>query len=41
MFSTPQKNAYNFDGTVEITPVYTRELMLAVNSVSTLYVLGA
>lgn len=41
MFSTPQNNAYNFDGTVEITPVYTRELMLAVNGVSTLYVLGA
>ena len=41
MFSTPQNNAYNFDGTVEITPVYTRELMLAINGVSTLHVLGA
>lgn len=41
MFSTPQNNAYNFDGTAEITPVYTRELMLAVNCVSAKYILGA
>ena len=41
MFSTPQNNAYNFDGSNEITPIYTRELMLAVNGVSTLHVLGA
>ena len=41
MFSTPQNNAYNFDGTVEITPIYSRELMIAINGVSTLHVLGA
>lgn len=40
MFSTPQNNAYNIDGN-EITPVYTRELMIAVNGVSTLHVHGA
>ena len=40
MFSTPQDNAYNFNGD-EITPVYTRELMLAVNSVSSMYIQGA
>lgn len=41
MFSTPQNNAYNFDGSGEITPVYTRELMLSLNAVSSMYVLGA
>lgn len=41
MFSTPPNNAYNFTGDYEITPVYTRELMLAVNGVSTLHVHGA
>lgn len=41
MFSTPQNNAFNFEGTAEITPVYTRELMLAVNCVSAKYILGA
>lgn len=40
MFSTPKKNAYNFVGD-ETTPIYTRELMLAINSVSSMYVLGA
>ena len=40
MFSTPIDNAVNFVGD-EITPIYTRELMLAVNSVSTMYVQGA
>lgn len=40
MFSTPKDNAYNFVGD-ETTPIYTRELMLAVNGVSSLYVRGA
>ena len=40
MFSTPQNNAYNFAGE-EITPVYTRELMIAINGVSAKYVHGA
>ena len=40
MFSTSKNNAYNLVGD-EITPIYTRELMLAVNSVSSMYVHGA
>lgn len=40
MFSTPKNNAFDFAGN-EITPVYTRELMLAINAVSSKYVLGA
>lgn len=40
MFSTPTDNAINLVGD-EITPIYTRELMLAVNSVSSMYVQGA
>ena len=40
MFSTPQNNAYNLAGN-DITPIYTRELMLAVNGVSAKYTLGA
>ena len=40
MFSTPKGNAINLVGD-EITPIYTRELMLAVNGVSSLYVRGA
>lgn len=40
MFSTPKNNAFDFAGN-EITPIYTRELMLAVNVVSSMYVLGA
>lgn len=40
MFSTPKDNATNLVGD-EITPIYTRELMLAINGVSSLYVLGA
>ena len=40
MFSTPKNNAINLVGD-EITPIYTRELMLAVNSVSSMYVQGA
>lgn len=40
MFSSPKDNAINFVGD-ETTPVYTRELMLAVNSVSSMYVQGA
>lgn len=40
MFSTPKNNAINLVGN-HTTPVYTRELMLAVNSVSSLYVRGA
>lgn len=40
MFSTPKDNAVNLVGD-EITPIYTRELMLAVNSVSSMYVQGA
>ena len=40
MFSTPKDNARNFVGN-NTTPIYTRELMLAVNGVSTLHVLGA
>ena len=40
MFSTPQDNAYNIAG-YDVTPVYTRELMLAVNGVSAKYALGA
>ena len=41
MFSTPKDNAYSFDGNFEITPIYTRELMLAINCVSAKYILGA
>lgn len=42
MFSTPKSDsAFNFDGNNEVTPIYTRELMLAVNVVSSMYVLGA
>ena len=41
MFSTPKTTeAINFAGE-ETTPIYTRELMLAVNSVSSMYVAGA
>lgn len=40
MFSTPKDNAVNLVGD-EITPIYTRELMLAVNSVSSMYIQGA
>ena len=40
MFSTPQDNAANIVGN-HITPIYTRELLLAVNGVSSLYVRGA
>ena len=40
MFSNPQNNAYNIAGN-DVTPVYTRELMLAVNGVSSMYVHGA
>ena len=40
MFSTSKNNAYNLVGD-EITPIYTRELMIAVNSVSSMYVHGA
>ena len=41
MFSTPKNDsAFNFVGDA-ITPVYTRELMLAINGVSSMYVLGA
>ena len=40
MFSTSQNNAYNLAGN-DVTPIYTRELMLAVNGVSAKYVLGA
>lgn len=41
MFSTPRTTeAINFAGE-ETTPIYTRELMLAVNAVSTMYVSGA
>ena len=40
MFSTPKDNAENIVGNT-ITPIYTRELMLAVNGVSTLHVQGA
>lgn len=41
MFSTPKSDsAFNFVGN-EITPIYTRELMLAINSVSSMYVHGA
>ena len=40
MFSSPKNNAINFAGGDE-TPVYTRELMLAINSVSSKHVIGA
>ena len=40
MFSTPQNNAYNIAG-YDVTPIFTRELMLAVNGVSAKYILGA
>ena len=41
MFSTPKRDsAFNFVGG-EVTPIYTRELMIAINGVSTLHVLGA
>ena len=40
MFSTPTDNAENIVGDT-ITPIYTRELMLAVNGVSSLYIKGA
>lgn len=40
MFSTPKDNAISLAGS-ETTPIYTRELMLAVNAVSSMYVLGA
>lgn len=40
MFSTPTNNAVNFVGD-DITPIYTRELMLAINSVSSMYIQGA
>lgn len=40
MFSTPQKNAGNLAG-YDVTPIYTRELLLAVNGVSAKYALGA
>ena len=40
MFSTSKDNAYNLAGD-DITPIYTRELMLAVNSVSSMYIQGA
>lgn len=40
MFSAPKYNAANLVGD-EITPIYTRELMLALNAVSSLHVLGA
>ena len=40
MFSSPKDNAINFVGD-ETTPIYTRELMLAINTVSTLHVIGS
>ena len=40
MFSTPKNNAINLVGE-ETTPIYTRELMLAINCVSSLYIQGA
>lgn len=41
MFSTPKSDsAFNFVGD-EITPIYSRELMLAINGVSSMYVHGA
>ena len=40
MFSTPQNNASNLAGN-DVTPIYTRELMIAVNGVSAKYALGA
>lgn len=40
MFSTPEDNANNLVGN-RITPIYTRELLLAVNGVSSMYVAGA
>lgn len=40
MFSTPKENAYNFVGD-NTTPIYTRELLLAINGVSSKYVIGA
>ena len=40
MFSTPKDNATNLVGD-EVTPIYTRELMLAINGVSSMYVHGA
>ena len=40
MFSTPKDNAENILGDT-ITPIYTRELMLAINGVSSMYVHGA
>ena len=39
MFSTPTDNAENFVGDT-ITPIYTRELLIAVNSVSSMYIQG-
>ena len=40
MFSTPTENAIDFASN-DITPIYTRELMIAVNAVSSKYVIGA
>lgn len=40
MFSTPKDNAISLVGS-ETTPIYTRELMLALNAVSSMYVVGA
>lgn len=39
MFSIPQNNAYNIAGN-DVTPIYTRELILAINGVSAKYALG-
>lgn len=42
MFSTPKSDsAFNFAGDNEVTPIYTRELMIAINGVSAKYVHGA
>lgn len=40
MFSTPKENAISLAGSDTI-PIYTRELMLALNAVSSMYVVGA
>lgn len=40
MFSTPKDNAYSMVGS-DTAPIYTRELMLAINGVSAMYVHGA
>lgn len=40
MFSSPKDNAISLVGS-DTTPIYTRELMLALNTVSSMYVIGA